>query len=322
MTHTHDDHKHDDHGHGHHHDHSHGHGHHHHVPESASNRAFFLATGLNFIFVIAETIYALMANSMSLLADAGHNLGDVFGLGMAWAASWLLTKPSNKQYSYGYKKTTILAALANALLLTLATGIIAYESILRLLHPAPITEKIIMIVAGLGILINGSTALLFIKNSKDDLNLKSAFVHLASDALLSLGVVITGAVVLFTHWLWLDPLVGLLIAIAILVGTWGLMRDSVNLILAAVPRHIPEEKVRQYLGEIPGVTAVHDLHIWGLSTREVALTAHLVMPKKTLSDHDFHEINDHLKDHFKINHATLQVERGTIENPCGQVEVC
>lgn len=316
MAHSHDDHDHQhDHGHGH-------HGHHHHAPESATNRAFFLATGLNLIFVIAETVYALMANSMSLLADAGHNLGDVFGLAMAWAASWLLTKPSNKQYSYGYKKTTILAALANALLLTLATGIIAYESIFRLLHPAPITEKIIMIVAGLGILINGGTALLFIKNSKDDLNIKSAFVHLASDALLSLGVVITGAVVLFTHWLWVDPLVGLLIAMTILVGTWGLMRDSVNLILAAVPRHIPEEKVRHYLAGLPGVKAVHDLHIWGLSTREVALTAHLVMPEKILSDEDFRRINDYLKHHFKINHATLQVERGTIENPCGQVEVC
>jgi cobalt-zinc-cadmium efflux system protein len=305
--------------HGHLHDHEHSH---HHVPQTTASFAFLLAIGLNFIFVVVETAYALLANSMSLLADAGHNLGDVFGLTLAWVANWLLTKPSTEQFSYGYKKTTILAALANAFLLTLATSIIVYESVLRLLHPTPVTEKIIMIVAGLGILINGSTALLFIKNSSDDLNIKSAFLHLASDALLSLGVVITGAIVLFTHWLWLDPLVGLGIAITILIGTWGLLRDSVNLILAGVPRHIPQEKVRLYLASLPGVKAVHDLHIWGLSTREVALTAHLVMPDRILSDQDFHHINTHLKHHFKINHATLQVEHGTIENPCGQVEVC
>jgi cobalt-zinc-cadmium efflux system protein len=240
-----------------HHEHHSDH-HHHHVPQSASNKAFFLAVSLNFTFVIIETVYALLSNSMSLLADAGHNLGDVFGLSLAWAANWLLTKPSTEHYSYGYKKTTILAAIANAILLTFATGIIAYESILRLLHPAPIVEKTVIILAGLGIFINGSTALLFMKSSKDDLNIKGAFVHLASDALFSLGVVITGVIILFTQWLWLDPLVGLLIAAAILAGTWGLMRDSVNLILAGVPRHVSQKKVRAYLAGLPGVKAVHE----------------------------------------------------------------
>ncbi|HEV2614210.1 MAG TPA: cation diffusion facilitator family transporter [Gammaproteobacteria bacterium] len=310
------DHDHDDHGHGH--DHSHGH----HHGNFSNQKAFLIATGLNLGFVIVEVIYALMANSMSLLADAGHNLGDVVGLVFAWFANYLLTKPASKRYSYGYKKTTVLAAMSNALLLVLATGVIGYESILRLLNPVNIHENIIMIVAGLGILVNGGTALLFIKNAEDDLNIKSAFMHLAGDAVLSLGVVITGAVVLFTHWLWLDPLVGLALAITILFSSWGLMRDSINLIIDAVPKKINQEKVKGYLFKLDGVKAVHDLHIWALSTKETALTAHLVCPERIFSDHDFHEINDYLKKHFQIAHVTLQVERGSLENPCGRVETC
>jgi len=304
-----------------HHDHGHSHGHHHHGNIS-NQKAFLIATTVNFGFVIIEVIYALMANSMSLLADAGHNLGDVIGLVFAWVANYLLTKRASKRYSYGYKKTTVLAAMSNALLLVLATGVIGYESILRLFNPVSIHEHIIMAVAGLGILINGGTALLFIKNSDDDLNIKSAFMHLASDAVLSLGVVITGAVVLFTHWLWLDPLVGLILALTILFSSWGLMRDSVNLIIDAVPKKINQEKVKEYLFKIKGVTAVHDLHIWALSTKETALTAHLVCPDREFSDHDFHVINAYLKTHFHIAHVTLQIERGSLENPCGQVETC
>lgn len=307
-------------GHSHHHHHD-GHGHHHHASTN-NGKAFFIATLLNFLFVIAETTYALLAHSMSLLADAGHNLGDVAGLALAWGASWLLTRPASERYSYGYKKTTILAALANALLLTLATGIIAYESIIRLFHPQAVTEHIIMIVAALGIVINGGTALLFIKNQKDDLNVKSAFIHLAGDAALSLGVVITGAVIYYTKWLWLDPLIGLTLAITILGTSIGLIRDSINLVLDAVPRHINQHKVKSYLTNLKGVTAVHDLHIWGLSTNEVALTAHLIMPEATLSDEDFHHINHELKHHFHIDHATLQVERGTGGEPCAMIESC
>lgn len=306
---------------GHNHTHSH-HDHHSHATNVTSNSIFFWAVFLNLGFTGAEAIYALMANSMSLLADAGHNLGDVFGLLLSWGANWLLTRPATVRYSYGYKKTTILAALSNALLLVLATGIIAYESIERLLHPAPVIEKIIIIVASIGILINGSTALLFVKNSKEDLNIKSAFLHLASDALISVGVVITAVVVMYTKWLWLDPLVGLLIVITILLGTWGLIRDSVNLILDAVPTHIDQDGVKQYLIDLPGVAAVHDLHIWGLSTKEVALTAHLVMPDHPLTDDDHHKLNDYLKSHYKINHVTIQVERGHMENLCGRVESC
>lgn len=301
--------------------HSHHHSHTHEV-HSVGNWPFFWAVALNFSFTIAEAVYAIMANSMSLLADAGHNLGDVFGLILSWGANWLLTKSATERYSYGFKKTSILAALSNALILVFATGIIGYESIIRLLHPTPVIEKIIMIIAGLGIFINGGTALLFIKNSAHDLNIKSAFTHLASDAVISVGVVLTGALILVTHWLWLDPVVGLLIVIAILIGTWGLIRDSVNLILDAVPRHINYDDVKDYLATLPGVEAVHDLHIWGLSTKEVALTAHLVMPELQLGDQDFHKINDYLKDHLKIDHVTLQVERGHLDDPCGQAKVC
>jgi cobalt-zinc-cadmium efflux system protein len=315
MAHAHHDHDHDHHGH----DHSHGH---HHHGNFSNQKAFLIATSVNFGFVVIEAIYAILANSMSLLADAGHNLGDVVGLAFAWIANYLLTKPASKRYSYGYKKTTVLAAMSNALLLVLATGIIGYESILRLLHPVAIQENIIMVVAGLGILINGGTALLFIKNAEDDLNIKSAFMHLAGDAVLSLGVVITGAVVLFTGWLWLDPLVGLVLALTILFSSWSLMRDSINLIIDAVPKKINQEKVKEYLFKLKGVKAVHDLHIWALSTKETALTAHLVCPEREFTDHDFHKINDDLKQHFHIAHVTLQIERGSLENPCGQVEKC
>jgi cobalt-zinc-cadmium efflux system protein len=310
----------------HHHDHgSHAHSHHHADPQNMQNqKAFLLAASINFIFVAAEVIYAFIANSMSLFADAGHNFADVIGLVFSFAANWLLTKPSSKRYSYGYKKTTVLAALSNALLLIFSTGIIVYESLSRLFHPvANVDEKIMMIVAGLGILINGGTALLFIKNSAEDLNIKSAFLHLAGDALISLGVVVTGFIILWTQFIWLDALVGIIIALIILIGTWRLVLDSLNLILDAVPRHIDHEGVEKYLGSLSGVEAVHDLHIWGLSTKETALTAHLTMPNKSfISDHEFAEINQHLKKQFKIHHATLQVECGDSAHPCVQSDRC
>lgn len=301
-----------------------GHHHHHSHAEHTHqiNRAFVVAATLNFGFTLIEAIYAILAHSMSLLADAGHNLSDVLGLLFAWGANWLLTKSASERYSYGFKKTTILAALANALLLILATGMIAYESIIRLFDPSPITENIVIIVAFIGIFINGGTALLFIKDSKHDLNIRSAFLHLAGDALISIGVVITGIAIYFTHWHWLDPLVGLLIVIIILIGTWHLVRDSVNSILDAVPRHIEQSAVFSYLEKIPGVKEVHDLHIWGLSTREVALTTHLVMPEIILQDQDYYQINTDLKTKFNIDHVTIQIERGILKNPCGQMDSC
>lgn len=300
---------------GHHHDHGHGHSH---APKSF-NLAFALAAGLNLAFTAIEAVYALLAHSMSLLADAGHNLGDVMGLLLAWGASYLLTKPATKRYSYGYKRTSILAAIINALLLVATCAIITYESIHKLFAPAPVNEWMVIIVALIGIAINGGTALLFMKG-QDDLNIKGAFLHLASDALVSLGVVIAGLVILKTGAYWIDPAVGIVIVVIIMAGTWGLLRHSVDLILDAVPKNINRKGVENYLQKVPGITAIHDLHIWGLSTNEVALTAHLIMPEGSLTDEQYAKINEDLHHDFKINHVTIQVESG--EGQCSQEKAC
>jgi len=299
-------------------------GHHHdHSPPAGDQMtwAFAISVGLNLTFTIVQAVYALYAHSMSLLADAGHNLGDVVSLILAWGASWLATKPSTDRFSYGYKRTSILAALINALLLIFTSGAIVYESIRKLISPSPVDEIIVIIVAAIGILINGGTAMLFIKGREHDLNIKGAFLHLASDALISLGVVGAGIAILLTGWYWLDPLAGLLIVAAILYGTWDLLCDSMNLLLDAVPVHVDRQKVKNYLMTVPGVKAVHDLHIWGLSTKEVALTAHLVMPEQRLEDEDYHRINDDLLHQFRINHVTLQTEVGD-DISCQQAHSC
>lgn len=296
------------------HDHSHSHSHgHHHAPQQFSF-AFILAIVLNAAFVVIEVIYAYSANSMSLLADAGHNLGDVLGLVMAWVAMLLLAKKATERYSYGLKRTTILAAMANSLLLIAAAIIIFYESCGKIMHPQPVHEIQVMVIAAIGIFINGGTALLFAKG-QDDLNIKAAFMHLAYDALISLGVVITGAAILWTGWTLLDPIVGLAIGAMILYGSWGLMRDSVNLIMDAVPHNIHRSAVENYLKNLEYVKELHHLHIWGLSTNESALTAHLVVPTG-LTDQQLHNIHDQLAQQFKIAHATIQVERGDSEQGC------
>jgi len=301
---------------------SHNHSHSHHHAPNSFNTAFALAVFFNAAFVIFQAIYALKAHSMSLLADAAHNAGDVFGLILAWIANWLLTLPARKRYSYGFKRATMFAALANALLLFTSSIFIIVEAVEKLRHPMFVDSQIIALVAFAGIIINGGTALLFMRGAHNDLNIKSAFLHLASDALISLGVVIAGIIIFFTHAYWLDAVAGLLIVATILWGTFGLFADSLNLILDAVPRHINYSEIANYLKKISGVTAIHDLHIWGLSTREVALTAHLVMPKQKLSDEDFREINATLKKVFHIDHATLQVESGNIKFPCHTQENC
>lgn len=301
----------------HHHDDHHSH---HHAPNEF-NRAFAIAAFFNLSFTLIEAGYAFWANSMSLLADAGHNLGDVFGLLFAWGANYLLTKGSSAKYSYGFKKTTILATLGNALLLVAASAIIIYESMRKLFFPVPVNEIIVIIVAIIGIMINGGTALLFLKG-QEDLNVKAAFIHLAYDALISFGVVVSGLAIYLTGWHRLDPIVGMVIVTFILYGTWDLLKNSVDLILDAVPAKIDQIKVIEYFQKIEGVIAVHDLHIWALSTRETALTAHLVMPEKILHDEDYVKINEELKQHFKIDHVTLQVEKGTHEDPCGQSSHC
>lgn len=304
-------------------DHSHHHhnGHSHHLP-SRFNTAFAIATCLNLAFTLVETGYAFIANSSSLLADAGHNFGDVLGLLMAWGASVLQTRSPTEKYSFGYKKLTLLASLGNALLIVMASALILYESIYKFFYLHPVNELIVIIVALIGIFINGGTALLFLSGRKNDLNIKGAYLHLASDALISLGVVVTGIAILFTGWIWLDPLMSLIIVSVILLSTWKLLRGSVDLLLGAVPHNINLPAVRFYLSQLPGVEAIHDLHIWALSTQQVALTAHLVMPTHTLLDTDYEKINSKLKKEFHIDHVTLQIEKGQVINPCGQVEVC
>jgi len=302
---------------GHHHDHGHSHSHDH-APDTF-NLAFGVSVGLNLAFTLIEAIYAISANSMSLLADAGHNLGDVLGLLFAWGASWLVTKGVTKKFSYGYKRTTILAAILNSLILVGTSAIIAYESIHKLIHPAHVHELTVIIVALIGIFINGGTALLFMRGRKDDLNIKGAFLHLAYDALISFGVVVTGIIILYTGWMWLDPVVGLGIVVLILLGTWGLLRDSTNLLLDAVPHNIDRKKVLTFLENLDGVTAVHDLHIWGLSTKEAALTCHLVMPKRCFTDKNYRELHHDLAHNFNINHSTIQIEKGDCDIDCGQV---
>lgn len=298
-----------------HHHHKHSHHAHAHAPQSF-NAAFGIAVAFNLIFTLFQLFFAFMANSMSLMADAMHNFGDVLGLVLAWGANWLLTKPARKRYSYGYKRTTILAALTNALILVATSAVISYESIYKLLHISPINEKIVIIVALIGIVINASTALLFMRGANHDLNIKGAFLHLLGDALISMGVVLSAIAIYYMGWTWLDPLVGLLIVTIILWGTWGLLRDSVRLILDAVPHYIDQQGIKQYLQQLPGVQAIHDLHIWGLSTKEIALTAHLIMPNDSLTDADFAQLNTLLKDKFRIDHVTIQVESGSKEYPC------
>lgn len=300
-------------GHHHHHDHTH-------APESF-NKSFSIAITLNLLFVFGQVFYAFLAESMSLMADAVHNFGDVFGLMLAWGANWLLTRPARKRYSYGFKKTTVLAALTNALILVATSALIIYESIYKLVHLSEINEQIVIVVALIGIFINGGTALLFMKGAHHDLNIKSAFLHLMGDALISIGVVISAILIYFTHWLWLDPMMGLLIVAIILYGTWGLLRDSVRLILDAIPRHIDHEGIRNYFLHLPGVKSIHDLHIWGLSTKEVALTAHLIIPEGNLSDDEYKKINTDLKSKFKVDHVTIQVETGHISS-CVRDRMC
>ena len=299
------------------------HAHHHHAPAfTALNFSFALAVLLNFAFVLVEVGYGFVAHSVSLLSDAVHNFGDVLGLLMSWGANILVKRRATQRYSYGYKKLTILAALANALLLVLTSALIVYESINKLNNPVKIDEMIVMIVAFVGVLINGGTALLFMKQRASDLNIKSAFLHLAYDALIAFGVVLAGAAVYFTGWQQIDPIVALVIVTIITLGSWNLLRRSVELILGAVPYGVNQEAVFNYLKKLPGVQEVHDLHIWGLSTQETALTAHLIMPEGGLSDEEYLKINQVLAKEFHIQHITLQVEQGQKKYPCKQSLVC
>lgn len=298
---------------------AHSHAHHH--PQRL-NTFFIVAVLLNLAFTLLEVMYAFSANAMSLLADAGHNLGDVMGLAMAGIANWLLTRPSSHRYSYGFKRTSILAALMNGLILIGTSVFIAYESIYKLLYPQVVQEQIVIIVALIGMVVNGGTALLFIKGSHEDLNVKGAFLHLAADAFISIGVVVAGIIILLSGWQWVDPLVGLMIVVLILMSTWHLLRDSVNLILDGVPAAIDHAAVEEYLLGIAGVEAIHDLHIWALSTRETALTVHLIVPDLHFEDSHLKAISTTLRHDFSINHSTIQVEKRHEAYPCGLENNC
>lgn len=293
---------------------NHGHHAHAHAHAPASyNKAFSIGILLNVLFVIIEAIYGMLGHSLALLADAGHNLSDVLGLVVAWTAIWLgKIRPSLKR-TYGYKSSSILAALFNAVFLLIAIGAIAVEAVQRFSTPEPVTGRTIIFVALAGIVINGVTALLFMSGEKTDLNIKGAFLHMAADAGVSLGVVLAGIIILFTGWEWIDPVVSLVIALVILIGTWGLLRDSMNLALNAVPKGIELNEIRVYLQSLPTVREVHDLHVWGMSTTEAALTVHLVRTRIDDNDELLKSINEVLQKRFGIRHSTIQYEKGTYE---------
>ncbi len=280
------------------------------------NRAFALAVGLNVVFVVIEASYGVWANSLALIADAGHNLSDVLGLLIAWGASLLARRKPTPRRTYGLRRVTILASLLSALLLMTVLGAMAWEAISRLQTSAPVPGLTIIIVASIGVVINTVSALLFVSGHQRDLNIKGAFLHMAADAAVSLGVVLAGVAILLTGWPWLDPVISLVISVVIFAGTWGLLRDSVNLAVDAVPRSIVPEEVETYLLNLPGVAACHDLHIWGMSTTEAALTAHLMMPEGAISDAFLHQTTHGLREQFGIAHTTIQIERGDVEHLC------
>ncbi|MFM5893958.1 MAG: cation diffusion facilitator family transporter [Novosphingobium sp.] len=308
------DHSHDHAAHGHdhdhdHHGHGHGHHHHHHVP-SNHGKAFAIAVTLNVLFVLAETAASFVSGSTALLADAGHNLGDVLSLLLAWGASVLAARPPGPGYTYGLKSSSILAAIANAALLWIALGAVLLETVQRMWQPGEVNGMQVMAVAGAGILVNAASALLFAKGSKDDLNLRAAFQHLMADAVVSASVVFVGLMVVLTNQNWIDPLASIAITIGLGWASWDLLKEAVKMGLLAVPRHIDEAAVKTFLGAQHGVTAVHDLHIWGMSTTECALTAHLVVPAGVTGDAFLREIGAELEKRFKIHHATIQIETG------------
>ena len=293
-----------------HHSHSHAH-----APKDF-NRAFAIGVVLNLALVIAQVVFGLIAHSLALVADAGHNFADVLGLVLAWWASRLVKSIPTKKHTYGLRSVSILAALANAVLLLATMGAVAWEAIVRLENPPHVEGTIVIWVAALGIVVNGVSALLFFSGRKNDLNVRGAFLHLAADAGVSVGVVLAGIAILLTNKLWIDPVVSLVIVATILYGTWGLLKDSVNLSLQAVPANIDRDAVENFLKSIPGVQEVHDLHIWGMSTAEVALTAHLVMRPAVVNDGLLARVADELREKFNIGHATLQMESGDPAHPC------
>ncbi|MDD3281357.1 MAG: cation diffusion facilitator family transporter, partial [Bacteroidales bacterium] len=284
---------------------------HNHKTQTSHGRAFALAIGLNITFVIVEIIYGLVANSSSLLADAGHNASDVLGLVFAWAAAWMATIKPKGRYTYGLRKTTILVSILNALFLFGAVAVIGWNAIEKLRNPEPVLGTQIMIVAAVGVVINTFTALLFIKGQKNDLNIKGAFLHMAADAGVSLGVVVAGLLIKLTGLQWIDSLTSFVILFVIIWGTWKLFSASIDLALDAVPKHINVQKVKDFLNNKTCVESIHDLHIWALSTSEVALSVHLYMPQGTTNTF-LSELQEEIEHEFGIKHITIQIENDKI----------
>jgi cobalt-zinc-cadmium efflux system protein len=299
--------------HHHHHDHHHGHAHHHHAPPGG--RAFAIGASLNIGLVAGQVVFGLIASSVALLADAAHNFGDVAGLLLAWVAVGLGRRLPSASRTYGWGRSTILAALANAVILLIGTGLIMAEALGRFSHPAPVAGVTVMVVAGAGIVINGATAWLFAR-SGDDINLRGVFLHMIADALVSLGVVLSAGLILLTGWSWIDPATSLVICAIIAASTWGLLRDALNLAMDGVPRTIAPAQVQAWLAGLPGVSEVHDLHIWALSTTETALTAHLVCTDEADDQGLIQAATQGLGARFAINHATIQVELPALAATC------
>jgi cobalt-zinc-cadmium efflux system protein len=293
---------------------SHAHGAHGHRAASYG-RAFAFGIALNLAYVAGEAAAGIISGSLALLADAGHNLSDVLGLSLSWGAAVLSRRQPRGRFTYGLRSSSILAALANALILLVVTGGIAWEAIWRITHPVPVASGILIGVAAIGIIVNGGTALLFASGAAD-LNVKSAFLHLAADALVTAGVVAAGVVIWLTGWLWLDPAASLVVSVVIIVGTWGLLKSAIGLALDAVPEGVDATAVRSHLLALPGVTGLHDLHIWGMSTTETALTCHLIMPDGHPGDAVLNEMAQQLHHRFGIEHATIQIELADTDEAC------
>jgi cobalt-zinc-cadmium efflux system protein len=283
--------------------HARGHG-----PAEDFSRAFAIGVVLNLSYVVAQVLFGIFGHSLALLADAGHNFGDVLTLLLAWGASHLVKRPSTTRRTYGWRRSSIIAALFNALFLLITVGAITLEAVRRFVQPPNVQANVMIWVATIGVVINVLTALLFAKH-ENDLNLRAAFMHMAADAAVSAGVVVAGVAILFTGWAWLDPAASILINIVIVIGTWSLLRESFNLALDAVPENVDVVAVKEYLASLPEVVAVHDFHIWAMSTTEVALTAHLVMPNESRTDSFLRDVSEHLHTAFGIEHATIQIEQ-------------
>jgi len=293
---------------------SHNHNHDHKI--NNYNKAFVIGITLNIIFVVIEAGYGIAAGSLALIADAGHNLSDVISLLLAWGASYLALKQPTEKRTYGFRRVTILASSVSAILLLVVLGGIVWEAFGRLANPQPVNSMTVIIVAAIGVVINTATALLFVSGQKHDLNIRGAYLHMAADAGVSLGVVVAGIVIMITGWLWIDPAISLVLVVVILVGTWNLLHESINLSVDAVPQNINISGIKDYLTKIEGVSEIHDLHVWALSTTQTALTAHLVTTKNLIDNEFLKEIQQHLHDNFDIEHATIQVEKEDMENDC------